>query len=379
MLKVLVYGATYNPGGIERFLISYISRIASNDIKFDFVNKDKRALAFDDVIKKLNCNVIELNLPGRKKNVFEYNRKLDSFFKDNASNYDCVWFNMIDLVNIDPIMKAHKYKFKHIIVHAHNSKLMESLYSLKGIRHNLQHNINRNLINRYATDFWACSDDAAKWFFKGNALKKSLVINNAINVNKFRFNDQKRKDLRKKLNIKDNEFVIGNIGRLQYQKNQKFTIDVFKKYLSINPKSKLIFVGQGEDYASLKTTVKEMGLNTKVIFAGVQNNINEWLDIFDLFIFPSHFEGLGIAMLEAEANGLPVLASADVIPKEVRINPNFHFLSLDLSSNRWAKEIHNMEKTRVSYKMIRNNFTNAGYDINEASKNLKEIFNGWNR
>ena len=378
MLKVLVYGATYNPGGIERFLISYISRIASNDIKFDFVNKDKRALAFDDVIKKLNCNVIELNLPGRKKNVFEYNRKLDSFFKDNASNYDCVWFNMIDLVNIDPIMKAHKYKFKHIIVHAHNSKLMESLYSLKGIRHNLQHNINRNLINRYATDFWACSYDAAKWFFKGNALKKSLVINNAINVNKFRFNDQKRKDLRKKLNIKDNEFVIGNIGRLQYQKNQKFTIDVFKKYLSINPKSKLIFVGQGEDYASLKTTVKEMGLNTKVIFAGVQNNINEWLDIFDLFIFPSHFEGLGIAMLEAEANGLPVLASANVIPEEVKINSNFRFLSLDLSANNWAQEIYNMKKDRLQYNEIHKNFINAGYDISEASKRLKGIFDGWN-
>lgn len=378
MLKVLVYGATYNPGGIERFLISYISRIASNDIKFDFVNKDKRALAFDDVIKKLNCNVIELNLPGRKKNVFEYNRKLDSFFKDNASNYDCVWFNMIDLVNIDPIMKAHKYKFKHIIVHAHNSKLMESLYSLKGIRHNLQHNINRNLINRYATDFWACSYDAAKWFFKGNALKKSLVINNAINVNKFRFNDQKRKDLRKKLNIKDNEFVIGNIGRLQYQKNQKFTIDVFKKYLSINPKSKLIFVGQGEDYASLKTTVKEMGLNTKVIFAGVQNNINEWLDIFDLFIFPSHFEGLGIAMLEAEANGLPVLASANVIPEEVKLNSNFRFLSLDLSANNWAQEIYNMKKDRLQYNEIHKNFINAGYDISEASKRLKGIFDGWN-
>lgn len=378
MLKVLVYGATYNPGGVERFLISYISRIASDEIKFDFINKGKKKLAFNDVIKKLNCDVIELNLPSRRKNIFEYNRKLDSFFKNNASNYDCIWFNMIDLINIDPIIKAHKYRIKHIIVHAHNSQLMESPYSLSGIRHNLQHNVNRNLINKYATDFWACSGDAAKWFFKGNALRKSIVIKNAIDISKFRFNDQKRKCLRKKLNIKDDEFVIGNIGRLQYQKNQKFTIEVFEKYLSINPKAKLVFVGQGEDYDSLKTTVRNMRLNKKVIFAGVQNNIDEWLDVFDFFIFPSYFEGLGIAMLEAEANGLPVLASADVIPQETEINPNFRFLSLDLSSNRWAKEIHNMDKTRIDYRTSRNNFANAGYDINEASEKLKDVFNGWN-
>ena len=379
MLKVLVYGATYNPGGVERFLISYISRIASNNIRFDFVNKDKKDLAFDNIIKKLNCGVIKLDLPSRRQNIFEYNRKLDAFFEENACNYDCVWFNMIDLINIDPIIKAHKYNYKHIIVHAHNSKIMESSHSLSGIRHNLQHNINKKLINKYATDFWACSSDAARWFFTGDGLKKSIVVKNAIDFNKFKFNNQKRNQLRIKLDIKNDEFVIGNVGRLQYQKNQEFTIDIFKEYLSINPHAKLVLVGQGEDYALLKNKVIKMKLENNIIFAGVQNNIDDWLNVFDFFIFPSHFEGLGIAMLEAEANGLPVLASADVIPKEVRINPNFHFLSLDLSSNRWAKEIHNMEKTRVSYKMIRNNFTNAGYDINEASKNLKEIFKGWNR
>lgn len=378
MLRVLVFGATYNPGGVERFLINYISRIASDEIRFDFVNRYKKDLAFNEVIKNLNCGVINLNLPSRKKNIFKYNQKLDSFFKDNASRYDCVWFNMIDLINIDPIIKAHKYHFKHIIVHAHNSQLMESLYSLSGLRHNLQHNINKNLINKYATDFWACSSDAAEWFFKGNALRKSIVIKNAIDFNKFRFNDQKRERLRKKLNIKDDEFVIGNVGRLQYQKNQEFIIDIFEKYLGINPKAKLIFVGQGEDYALLKEKVKKMRLDTRVIFAGMQNNIDEWLDVFDFFIFPSHFEGLGIAMLEAQANRLPILASSNVIPEEVKINSNFKFLSLDLSANSWAKEIYNMRNDRIQCSEIHENFINAGYDINEASKRLKGIFDEWN-
>lgn len=377
MFKVLVYGATYNPGGVERFLVSYISRIASDEIAFDFVNVSKRKLAFNDIIEKSNCNVIGLKLPRKRKSIFKHNQKLDSFFKDNASRYDCVWFNMIDLTDISPIIKAHKYNYKHIIVHAHNSKIMGSLHSLNGVMHNLQHNINRNLIGRYATDFWACSNDAAKWFFKGDTLKKVKIIKNAIDTSKFKFDDQKRDHLRKQLNIKDSEFVIGNVGRLQYQKNQRFIINIFKKYLSINPQSKLILVGQGEDNASLKAQVKSMGLDTKVIFAGVQNNINEWLDVFDFFIFPSHFEGLGIAMLEAQANGLPVLASASVIPEEVKINSNFEFLSLDLQPEDWAQKIYSMNKNRVQYSKIQNNFMDAGYDIREASKRLKRIFDGW--
>ena len=377
MFKVLVYGATYNPGGVERFLVSYISRIASDEIAFDFVNVSKRKLSFNDIIEKSNCNVIGLKLPRKRKSIFKHNQKLDSFFKDNASRYDCVWFNMIDLTDISPIIKAHKYNYKHIIVHAHNSKIMGSLHSLNGVMHNLQHNINRNLIGRYATDFWACSNDAAKWFFKGDTLKKVKIIKNAIDTSKFKFDDQKRNYLRKQLNIKDSEFVIGNVGRLQYQKNQRFIINIFKKYLSINPQSKLILVGQGEDNASLKAQVKSMGLDTKVIFAGVQNNINEWLDVFDFFIFPSHFEGLGIAMLEAQANGLPVLASASVIPEEVKINSNFEFLSLDLQPEDWAQKIYSMNKNRVQYSKIQNNFMDAGYDIREASKRLKRIFDGW--
>lgn len=376
MFKVLVYGATYNPGGVEKFLLNYVTRIQSSNLKFDFINIYDKDLAFNNTLIKKGCNVLNLNLPQRKKDPIRYNKILDDFFKKVSKEYDCIWFNLIDLINIDPVKKAKKYNFKRIIIHAHNSQIMDEKKTLKYINHFIQHNLNKMQIFKFATDFWACSANAAKFFFNDKELEKVKIIKNAINPIPFQYNLQKRKSIRNKLSLKDN-FVIGNVGRLQHQKNQEFALDIFKEYLSINSNANLILVGQGENYKSLKRMAKELKIDKKVIFAGVQTNISAWYSAFDIFLFPSLFEGLSVASLEAQANGLPILANNSIMPKNSIINDNVELLSLKVPAKIWAQKLEEFRldgNIRVGNKQVYNNFINSGYDINSASKKLEKYF-----
>lgn len=122
--------------------------------------------------------------------------------------------------------------------------------------------------------------------------------------------------------------------------------------------------------------MKRLGLQEKVLFAGKQYNIRSWLSAFDLFLFPSLFEGLSIAALEAQANGIPVLASDGVIPEKAKVNDNFLFFSLNHSASDWAKEIQKLHQNeaREPFATVKENFVSHGFEIkNEADKLQKML------
>ena len=195
------------------------------------------------------------------------------------------------------------------------------------------------------------------------------IIHNAIDVDRMDFDEQKRKEIRRKIGADDSSYVIGNAGRLHFQKNQSFAIDVFREYLKINSDALLVLVGQGEDENALRERSED--IKDKVIFAGIQTDMQAWLSSFDLFLFPSLFEGLSVSAMEAQANGLPVLASEKVIPEEVKIASNFLFFSLEASSKSWADQIEVMRTafSRNSFTNVRSEFRERGFDISiEAGK-----------
>ena len=139
--------------------------------------------------------------------------------------------------------------------------------------------------------------------------------------------------------------------------------------------SKLVLIGQGEDEDKLKEKCRLLGIQKNVIFTGVQDNINQWLSAFDLFLFPSLFEGLSIAALEAQASGIPVLASIKVIPEEVKLNDNFVFYDLNNSALEWADELLKIKKTmpRKSKDDILQNFIKNGYEIGTEAQKLEKL------
>lgn len=366
MNRILVFGMTENPGGVESVIMNYYRNIDRTKIQFDFLCNSYEKIAYEDEILKLGGKTI--HFPARSKDYFGYKRKLESFFKEHAKEYVAIWVNVCSLANIDYLKIAKKYGIKKRIIHSHNSQNMDG--KLRGYLH--QHN--KKHIDTYATDFWACSEDAAKWFYDEPILKKCVLIHNAIDVDKMKFDPAARQKIRSQLGWEDC-YILGNIGRLHFQKNQSFILDVFAELIQEKPDARLVLVGQGEDEEMLKDKISKLCIGDKVYMAGLQSNPSEWLSAFDLFFFPSLFEGLSVVAMEAQANGVPVLASKGVIPSEVVINKNFMLYDLKDGAEEWSRRILSMMELikREEPVQIKKNFVAAGYEINHEGNRLERL------
>lgn len=372
MYKVLTFGMTDNYGGVESVIMNYYRKFDHKKIKMDFLVTSSSEIAYSSEIKKYNGKFF--TIPSRHSNPITYYKNVKEFFKTHAREYDCFWVNMNNLVNIDYLKLAKKYGIKRIIIHAHNTQLMET--GIKGkIREGI-HKYNKKQLFRYATDFWACSQDAANWFYDKKVLSKVCIIRNALREDKFSYKESNRAKLRKKYSL-GNKTVIGNIGRLNYQKNQSFLLDIFAQYLVLDKSAKLLLIGKGEEEKALKDKAKKLNIASNVIFLGMKENVIPWYSVFDMFVFPSHFEGLGLVLLEAQANGVPVLATKDAIPADVKVNENLEFISLSKSAKYWADKIKkNLDNnTRIKNKeTIVTNFRKSNYDIDLEAERVEKLF-----
>ena len=366
MKRVLVFGMTENPGGVESVIMNYYRHIDRSKIQFDFLCNSYEKVAYEEELLALGGRTF--HFPARSRDFLKYKRELDVFFRKHASEYSAIWVNICSLANIDYLIEAKKYGIPKRIIHSHNSQNMDG--KLRGLLH--EHNKKR--IAQYATDFWACSEDAARWFYEEKLLPEVEIIHNAIDVDRVRFDGAARRKIREQLGW-ENEYIIGNIGRLHFQKNQAFILDIFRGVLKEKSDARLVLVGQGEDEQMLKDKIRTYGLEEQVRMVGVQSDIPAWLSAFDLFLFPSRFEGMPLALMEAEANGLPVLLSKDVIPETVKINQNVVFQSLESGSSAWKKQLLNMAEyeKREEPEKIKENFVQAGYEIGHEVKRFEML------
>lgn len=357
MDRILIFGMTENPGGVESFLMNYYRNIDKSKVQFDFLCNTHRRVAYEEELEKLGGHVYHIT--ARSENHRKYRKEMDDFFGKTRGRYRAIWVNVSSLANIDYLKYAKKYGIPRRIIHSHNSRNMDSF--LRGVLHQ----INKRQIQAYATDFWACSKEAADWFYTGKARRKAVLIHNAISVEQYSFSEEKRADIRHSLQWERN-FVIGNIGRFHFQKNQEFILDIFHVLVGRDPSFRLVLIGGGEDEKRLKEKACAYGINEYICWAGIQKDIGGWLSAFDLFLFPSLFEGSSVVALEAQANGILALASEGVIPEEIWVNDNFYFMSLKESAGKWAERILEMRKgsrERISFAKVKENFRCRGYDI----------------
>lgn len=366
MYRILVFGMTENPGGIESFLMSYYRNIDRGKIQFDFLCNSYNPIAYEKEINNLGGRCF--HIIARSKNYRKYKEELQNIFQKYAKEWEAIWVNVCSLANIDYLKFAKKYGIRRRIIHSHNSANMDN--GLRG----LLHIWNRRNVDKFATDYWACSKDAACWFYDEKIMSKVIIIHNAIDVRKMQFNETTRQLIREKYSWGDRK-IIGNVGRLHFQKNQLFIIDIFNLICKKIPDAILVLIGQGEDEEKIRKKIDDLKIQNSVYMMGLQSNISDWLSTFDLFLFPSIFEGLSISAMEAQASGVPILASDNVIPSEVKMNDNFCFLSLNENAESWAKNACNMlqQAERIDYKMVKKAFEDAGYDIVMEAKKLEKI------
>lgn len=367
MNRILVFGMTENLGGVESVIMNYYRKIDKKKIQFDFLcNTDE--VAYEDEIKLLGGTIYKIT--ARSKNRKLYKQQMNSFFKENAKKYSAIWVNLCSLANIDYLKFAKKYGIKYRIIHSHNSQNMDS--KLRGILHR----INKIFIGKYATDFWACGDGAGKWFYNKKIMKsnKYLNITNAIDVNKFSYDEEVRNKYRKDLGI-ENKLVVGHVGRFHFQKNQEFLIDIFYEFHKKQKDSVLVLIGIGEDFDKIKDKVNFLGLTKSVKFLGMRNDVEKLMQAMDVFLFPSVFEGLGVVLVEAQASNLLVYASKDVIPSVVKImDERFKFISLSCPAEQWSNEIiKDLDKVKTRKQDTTSSIKMAGYDITTETKKLEKL------
>ena len=366
MKRILVFGMTENPGGVESFLMNYYRHIDRSELQFDFLCNTYNPVAFEDELLSLGGRVY--HICPRRKNRYRFRKELNQVFAEHAQDWSGIWVNLNSLANIDYLKIAKRYGTPRRIIHSHNAQNMDG--RLRGMLHSL----NRKTISRYATDFWACSETAAKWFYSDRLMEKTVIIRNAIDGEALVFSEEKREEIRRGIGAAAETFVVGDIGRLHFQKNQSFLLDVMAEYDRTDPDWLLVLVGQGEDEKMLREKCRKAGIENKVLFTGIQNDIQAWLSGFDLFAFPSLFEGLGIAALEAQVSGLPVIASEGVIPQEVKVTDGFVFWNLAQSPRGWAEKIASMRKTtdrKQSSAKALESIRNRGYDISREARELE--------
>ena len=300
-------------------------------------------------------------------------RELRDFFVTEGKKYDAIWYNAMAIPNLDLLEYAKKYGIKTRIIHSHSS-----MFKGNTIRQIL-HNVNRSKLPKTATHFFACSGIAADYMFPDEIRSSAKIIQNAIDVENFSFSEKDRLDLRTELGWNDCK-VIGNVGRLDIQKNQPFLIDVFNEACKKNPNIRLVIIGKVAGANStvdlIKEKIKSYGIEDKVLLAGSQNDMKKWLSSLDLFVLPSIFEGLPLSAVEAQANGLPVLVS-DAVTKELKILDSIRYLSLDDSIDVWAKNILELlETSRSSELEIKEMFKLKGFEIETQALTLQNILLG---
>ena len=293
--------AMYNWGSI------YIKTVLDNGGKFYILPQE-------DVKDEVETSGIRIeeDRSGKpdKKRAYEFVKKIIE-----NGNYGIVHIHIIGYYALIASQIAKKCNVPIRIFHSHNPIHIQCV-----------HNCNRYL---------ACSNLAGKSMFRH---RKFNVIRNTIDTNSIYYSEQKRNELRKELSIRENDFVYGTVCRQTYQKNPYFLIDVFEQIALRKENAKFVWAGTGELETEIKQYAESKKLGFRIQFIGNRDDMAGVYSMMDCFILPSHYEGLGIVFIEAQACGVPIYAS-DVVPKDVMLTHLMHYVSLKKPASEWAEII----------------------------------------
>ncbi len=324
--KILFYSNYIEMAGTETFMLNVVKASNRNVFQFDFLISDYGINAYTKELEILGCNIYRIN--SRRESPLKYYMQLNKFFKEHQGEYNAIHWCGGNLSSIASLYYAFKYKVPVRIVHSHSS-------SCEGLHNKILHSINKLFLPKLCTHFFACSSLAAKFFFGG---KESVIIKNGIDVENYRFNEKLRREYRNLLNIDEQEFVIGHVGRFTGIKNQKFIVDILKQLIQTKFKATLMLIGIGELMDVVKEQVKEYNLEDKVLFLGQRSDVDKLMQAMDVFVMPSLFEGLPFVLVEAQTASLPCVIS-DTINYDVKISPLVIFMSLNADAKTWANKI----------------------------------------
>lgn len=362
-MRVLVHGLVgTNLGGIETFLLN-MNDFMSDDCIFDYVVEEDSCI-HEERIKKKGGRIFYV----RSRSISPIGNTIDliKIYKKYKKDYKTLYYNLSSLSWILPEIIGRFMRF-NVVIHSHNAMLIDAN---SGFVHRNMNKLNKLLLAHMKIKRLACSNFASEFMF-GN--KESVIIYNGIDIEKYKYSKEKKEIIRRKYEITEDSFVVGSVGRLAYQKNPLFTLKIFNEIQKHIPNSKLLMFGEGDLRSEIEQKVKEFEITDKVLLPGLVSNICDVLNAMDVFLLPSFHEGLGIALIEAQANGLLCFTSKNVVPEEAKVTDLLNYLELT-DFNIWIDEILNSHKkyTRELSSNYNELVMKSNYDIRKCAKLLEK-------
>lgn len=375
MRILYVLNDTFKKGGTESVVFNYFNHLDRDRYQIDFMIHSTRDEIDDNEVYKdlLGKGVVVHILTPRRISIRRNLKEMNEVFQSN--HYDIV-HSHADCANAIILDVAKKNGIKVRIAHSHNTESPVKITGLKSFLHKSYLEYCRLKVRKVATHYMACSEAAGLWLFgKKNMLSgKVYILNNAIDLSRFQFDDKVRESERQSLGL-DGQFVVGHVGRFAPQKNHAFILDIAREFKTHDDNVKLLLVGNGPDFEKIISSAEEDGLSSIIMFYGETDCVEEILQAFDAFILPSLWEGLGIAIIEAQANGLRcVVADSEKVSKDSKLSPLVEFLKTD-DPHKWRDRLMTIANNplRMDYSdLIRRN----GYDIVEESRKLEKYYKG---
>jgi len=362
MIRVLQEVATMDAGGVERLLYDYYNHLGGDEIAFDFVifDREKEGI-FEQPLREKGCR-------------FHCVPRVQGL---GLSYIRAVW----------KILREGRYQ----VVHAHRGsrsffvlllawaagvpvRIAHSHLAFEPDANRIKHLktvVFKRLCRIFATDLFACGDDAACFMWGSSDPGRVRKMTNAIDTKRFHRALASRDKVRAALGVSD-EFVLGTVARIDVQKNPMYLLKIAEAVRQSGRKAVLLVAGTGPMEQEVKERAREMGLEGFVRFLGVREDIPELLAAMDLFLLPSLFEGLPVTLIETQASGLPALVS-DRVTREMDKVGLIRFLPLDEDVSCWTNAVMKAEnnENRGAYAQ---KVLEAGYDISDQAHKLGAFY-----
>lgn len=366
-IRVLQVVGRMDRGGIETMIMNLYRNIDREKVQFDFLAHFGREAAYNDEIRAMGGRIYEMPALRDEKRVFfwrffSYLRALNKFFREHKE-YKVIHGHMTHTAALYmPIAKKNGVSCR--IVHSHSTHSKEGLL---GLLTTFLH----KFATKDATDFFACSKAAQKWFFTDEIINSGKVhfISNAIDAKRFRYDQEKRKIMREQLELGDNLAIV-HVARFRTEKNQAFMIDVLQEALKVRQDITLIYVGDGPLEDDVKAKVKACGVDEHVRFLGMRGDVQDILQAADVFVLPSIWEGLPLTAIEAQASGLHCVVS-DSLSQELNALGMVKYVSRD-NLSAWVDAL--FEAGKLPRKDTYDEIVASGYDINSTVPWLQEFY-----
>ena len=365
-IRILQAFVARDGGGLTAYIAQNYRNIDCSLVQFDFLTYDEDELPMEKEFIGRGARFYRVPRP---THIFSFIAALKKIFRDTS--YEAVHLNL-SYANIVTIALTKICGAKKIIIHSHSTFIDDSRAPMRFMK-TIVHKTGRMMLPCLCDYFFACSDLAGKWMFGDRVIgsKSYRIAKNAIDLARYKYDENQRSITRKSLGIADSTLVVGNIGRLCYQKNQEFLIEIFSALSNMREDSALLIAGTGPNEPAVKSLARRLGIGDKILFLGKRDDAASLYQAMDVFVLPSRFEGLPIVGIEAQAAGLPCVMS-DAVTSETAITGLVTFLPLDAGPKLWADKIINAaNSSRIS---TEEEMKSAGYDIGTASKAMENFY-----